>query len=219
MPLIEELVCLSDGSMVPLQEEVMRLEPLETCEECEEQTVERIWRTLKCEDAAITSRALSSRALTIVHRQTEPPAVQIPTPVRRSSEHRLKRITAPTWVDGLFAEMKATDANHQLSALHKKRVPMSPCSPRVSGGCSAKRQRWTVEDVDAALGRFDLTDSDKACSQLFTWCPPMAPARLARHARRQAVRRTRHATARRACRDENDLRSLEQMLGRVLTSE
>ena len=79
MPLIQELVCLSDGSMVPLQEEVMRLEPLETCEECEEQTVERIWRTLKCEDAAITSRALSSRALTIV--QTEPPAVQIPTPV------------------------------------------------------------------------------------------------------------------------------------------
>ena len=86
MPLIEELVCLSDGSMVPLQEEVVRLEPLETCEDCEEQTVERIWRTLKCEDAAITSRALSSRALTIVHRQTEPPAVQIPTPVRRSSD-------------------------------------------------------------------------------------------------------------------------------------
>ena len=59
----------------------------------------------------------------------------------------------------------------------------------------------------------------KACTQLMAWCPPMAPARLARHARRQAVRRTRHAAARRACRDENDLRSLEQMLGRVLTSE
>ena len=103
--------------------------------------------------------------------------------------------------------------------MRKKRVPTSPCSPRVSGGCSAKRQRWTVEDVDAALAQCDLTDTDKACTQLMAWCPPMAPARLARHARRQAVRRTRHAAVRRACRDESDLRSLELIFGRVLTSE
>ena len=55
-------------SFRPLQEEVMRLEPLETCEECEEQTVERIWRTLR----QLAAGLQHIHAQGIIHRDIKP---------------------------------------------------------------------------------------------------------------------------------------------------
>ena len=191
-----------------------------------EEDAEQQWSALKREDEFIVhSRALISRRST---KALCMPCMTEPVP------HGVKaRSGTPTWIDAVFAEMRAADlitsnTRRKRDLMHE--TASSPASSstgdtgRPQQACSstpAKRQRYTLEEAADALERCDLNLN--SCTTLGAWCPPMpassppagASLRLARHARKQAARRQQVAMRRAKCRDESDARALEAMLGRL----
>ena len=186
----------------------------ETCGDCEDFEIERTWRSLKHEDAAQTVKALTIfRAVpTIVL------AAPMPSPVRRNAEVRLRRSASPTWVDGIFAEMKQSDAQHG----RVRRTPTNRFSP--------KHPRWSVEEVASALGSCEIGSHKRTTTVLGSWLPPSRAqatpqnspqtSRLVRYAKRQQERsdaRRNAVNARRAAGEASheQLALLESMLGKV----
>ena len=160
----------------------------------EEEAVARIFRSLKEEDAAACRSRINVDCNS---------AAPIPSPVCRAAEQRHKH---GTWLDGVYIEMVANDAE---MAAARKRDLFSPAT-------TSKRQRSWKENMEFGLPEVAATP---ACTTLGAWCPPIAPPprptpRLDRHARRQAAR-----DRRRACREEADLHQLAASLGRVVMTE
>ena len=169
--------------------------------------VDRLFSALKAEDAEVAHRAVVVHSCSLVH------TVMVPSPVRRSAALRVHRRASPTWIDGLYAEMKEQDAERTRKRNEEEAAE--------EAARQSKRTRWTVDEVENALQHCDLNKN--ACTALGAWCPPQPPLRLQRWERKQAARqaaRKQQTIARRRCRGEVDLSALEQSLSSVLvTSE
>lgn len=226
--------------MAALQEErqMLRIEQLTQLvgEEGEEENGDRdiaaVWQALKFEDEAVWHgpQPSGSRVLSCAPTAGEVSA-KTPSPVRRSAELR-KRPASRSWVDGVFAEMCAADAQHVAGA-HQERLGellgpnMSETGTAVAYATQYKRQRWSVEDVGSALQQCDLNSATTwtlgaSCSPLprggaHAGSPSAPSARLMRHTRKQAARRERRQLVR-ACRD-TDVHALENVLSGTLLSK
>ena len=183
----------------------------EQCTECE---IERTWRTLKSEDEArVASKALSIFRTVPIYTLVPPPS-----PVRRNSEVR-RRPASPSWIDGIFAEMKQAEVQQQGRT---RRSPKCFSPP--------KRTRWSVEDVASALGSCSVSGT-RSTTALGTFCPPRVGAtpanspqtsqRLVRYGKRQQQRAEARKSAVNAKRANGEtsgeqLELLESMLSKLL---
>ena len=145
--------------------------------------VDRTWRSLKSEDEAAHNSAM--RKLSIFRAVPTISLAPTPSPVRRNADARVRRSASPSWVDGIFAEMKQADV--QLGRTRRSPKCFSP----------PKRTRWSVEDVASALGSCSVS-STRSKNALGAWCPPRVGAtpanspqtsqRLVRYGKRQQQR-------------------------------
>ena len=90
---------------------------LETALESElsAEPIQHIFRALRDEDRLVTTMALR------VHQAAPITLTITPSPVRRPSQLRAHRSSSPTWIDGIYAEMVAADAERA-----RKRSALSP---------------------------------------------------------------------------------------------
>lgn len=224
------------------EEEKVRLLQCTTCDDDDEvrnEEITQVFETLKQEDAVSfnPSRALICRG---------PPAptitlVPCPSPIKRSAAQRMHRRASPTWLDGLYSEMKAADEERTRRkreddwhlASPGRIIEVLPEEPQQN---ASKRQRWSVEAVESALKLCNLSDSnansscggspaatsasatfDAACSTAIV--PARRSSRLVRWERKQQVRRQQTALSKRRCRAEVDVSALELSLATLVTSE
>ena len=183
---------------------------LETALESElsAEPIQHIFRALRDEDRLVTTMALR------VHQAAPITLTITPSPVRRPSQLRAHRSSSPTWIDGIYAEMVAADAERA-----RKRSALSP--PRMIEEVTtlAKRQRWSVDDVDSALSACSLSthsasgggggSSGSSSSALIV--KPTPTMRLVRWERKNAARqaaRKQQRALRRGCGD-SDLHALD----------